>query len=84
MSAGGGDDRYQNAGYGRADVDSGSERKGVYSPAWIFYGKVIEHHKSYNEYTDKWDTNDMQEQQPWIVLAINAVDGSVIDVVEGY
>ena len=31
--------------------DSGSERKGVYSPAWIFYGKVIEHHKSYNEYT---------------------------------
>lgn len=64
--------------------DSGSERKGVYSPAWIFYGKVIEHHKSYNEYTDKWDTMDMQEQQPWIVLAINAVDGSVIDVVEGY
>lgn len=48
---------------------------GLYVPAWIFYG------------TEEFKT-DLSEhttyRSPWIVLAINAVDGSIIDVKAGY
>lgn len=58
--------------------DSGAERTGLYVPTWVFYGTEAEHFVT-NE--DDW-TNT--EATPWIILAVNAVDGTIIDVVEGY
>ncbi len=48
------------------------ERTGLYVPAWVFYGQSM---------TDG-DPNVNWEDQ--IVFAINAVDGSVIDMKKGY
>lgn len=64
--------------------DSGTERTGLYVPAWVFYGEEV---KKYT-YTDGQFADDpnleVPEITPWIVLAVNAIDGSVIDVVSGY
>lgn len=55
----------------------GGELTGLYVPAWVFYG------------TEEYGTNLLSEehftsQSPWIILAVNAVDGSIIDVKAGY
>lgn len=51
---------------------STDERTGLYVPAWVFYGKTTT-----NGYPDKnWG--------PQIVFAINALDGTVIDMEQGY
>jgi len=51
---------------------STDERTGLYVPAWIFYGETTT-----NGYPDKnWG--------PQIVFAINALDGTVIDMEQGY
>lgn len=51
---------------------STNERTGLYLPAWVFYGKTTT-----NGYPDKnWG--------PQIVFAINALDGSVINMEQGY
>lgn len=49
--------------------------KGIYSPAWIFYGTKTDYSDIGNKFTDV---------QPWIAFAVNAVDGSVIDVTQVY
>lgn len=61
--------------------DSGSERKGLLTPVWLFYGDYTRnfHYKDYPQ----GDYSDL-EGQPWILLAVNAVDGSVIDITAGY
>ncbi len=64
--------------------DSGGERTGVLTPTWVFYGSVTYNSHSYYEDTGKWEDFEYSEEAPWIVLAVNAVDGSVIDIVEGY
>ena len=64
--------------------DSGGERTGVLTPTWVFYGDVTYNSHSYYEDTGKWEDFEYSEEAPWIVLAVNAVDGSVIDIVEGY
>lgn len=49
-----------------------TERTGLYVPAWVFYGESMT-----GQYPDKKYT-------PQIVFAINAIDGSVIDMEQGY
>lgn len=67
--------------------NSGNELKGLMTPVWLFYGDYTRN----VEYTQAgkdagYDTGDTSftEAQPWILLAVNAVDGSVIDITEGY
>jgi len=51
---------------------STDERTGLYVPAWVFYRETTT-----SGYRDKnWD--------PQIVFAINAIDGTVIDMEQGY
>lgn len=49
-----------------------TERTGLYVPAWVFYGKT-----KTDQYLDKG-------YSPQIVFALNAIDGSVIDMEMGY
>lgn len=61
--------------------DGGSDRRGLLTPVWIFYGDYTRHfHYLDNVAEDHSDS----EPQPWILLAVNAVDGSVIDITAGY
>lgn len=66
--------------------DSGGERTGVMAPAWVFYGTETRKYHAYDDGNSTGEGNDYTstEPEPWIVLAVNAVDGSVIDVTEGY
>lgn len=65
------------------DADK-SKRTGLLTPAWVFYGNEISAARSYDEETGEWMDIESQQTAPWIALAVNAVDGSVIDLVEGY
>jgi hypothetical protein len=59
-------------------VRDGGGLTGLYTPAWVFYGKetrIAERSGVVFEGT---------EDQPWILMAINAVDGSIIDLIAGY
>ncbi len=61
----------------------GSKREGLYVPAWVFYG--AETRNTYvSDPGSAGETWSDTEPTPWIVLAVNAVDGTVIDQVEGY
>ncbi|HCT91899.1 MAG TPA: hypothetical protein DF613_11065 [Lachnospiraceae bacterium] len=61
--------------------DDGGKREGLYVPAWVFYGTETAH----CHYFDPSEEDlTIEENTPWIVLAVNAVDGTVIDQVEGY
>ena len=51
----------------------GDKLSGLYVPAWVFYGTK-------NLYSD--DTSNFSPS-PWIVYAINAIDGSIIDIKAG-
>lgn len=55
---------------------SDTRREGMYCPAWVFYGSDIRGANLENGVT--------METHPWIIMAINAVDGSVIDISRGY
>ncbi len=59
--------------------DSG-DLSGIYTPAYVFYGKqtTIRTDPRNNE------TFEDTETEPWIIMAINAVDLSVIDIIAGY
>ncbi len=52
-------------------------KTGLYVPAWIFYGKEV---AQYNEHGEP----DFEKPFSKILFAINAVDGSVIDLHKGY
>lgn len=60
--------------------DSGGTRTGLYVPAWVFYGTEAQH----LDFNDSDNDLDTTEATPWIILAVNAVDGTVIDVIAGY
>lgn len=65
--------------------NDGSKREGLYVPAWLFYGsKAMTFHTDYPDTPENERDWTNQEDTPWIVLAVNAVDGTVIDQVEGY
>lgn len=63
--------------------NDGSKRQGLYVPAWVFYGTEATDWNFPSSGPDGGDEPD-REPTPWIVLAVNAVDGTVIDQVEGY
>lgn len=52
-------------------VRDGGNLTGVYVPAWVFYGSESPAMSS-------------ADNAPWIVLAVNAVDGTIIDILAGY
>lgn len=57
-------------------IRDGGGLTGLYVPTWVFYGM---------EERGASDTpGARQEMTPWIILAVNAVDGSIIDVKAGY
>ena len=55
--------------------DSGNSRTGLLVPAWIFYG---------DEGFSVNDSEPTSSYPPYVLLAINAVDQTIIDVTEGY
>jgi hypothetical protein len=60
-------------------------RSGLFVPVWAFYGNVIATSEYYEEdggvrFNGPYDV----PQGPYIVLAVNAIDGSIIDVERGY
>lgn len=67
--------------------NSGSELRGLMTPVWLFYG---DYNRSFHylpgnpELENGAEDHATSEPQPWILLAVNAVDGSVIDITEGY
>lgn len=63
--------------------NDGGERKGLYVPAWVFYGKETSTIYTSDSGSAEETLSDT-EPTPWIILAVNAVDGTVIDQVEGY
>lgn len=62
----------------------GSSNEGILTPAYVFYGHTIEKGiLSGNEITVYDGDSDFPEQKA-VVMAINAVDGSVINMTAGY
>ena len=55
--------------------DSGNSRTGLLVPAWVFYG---------DEGFSVNNSEPSSSYPPYILLAINAVDQTIIDVTEGY
>ncbi len=64
--------------------DSGSERTGELVPAWVFYGNMNLHYTGTDAGTGEEYSWDDTYEQPYILLAVNAVDGSLISTVDGY
>lgn len=67
--------------------NNGSDRTGLMTPVWLFYG---DYNRSFHYLPGAeallhgGEDYEFAEPHPWILLAINAVDGSVIDITEGY
>ncbi len=57
-------------------IRDGGNVTGLYVPAWVFYGS--------EELAANGSPNPAVSMSPWIILAVNAVDGSIIDVKAGY
>lgn len=64
--------------------DAGGQRTGLLTPVWTFYGCINERVDFWDQITDERNFDEYQTEAPYIILAVNAVDGSVIDLVEGY
>ena len=67
--------------------NSGSEFSGLMTPVWLFYGdysRFIHYLPGAEDILPEAEDFSFSEDQPWILLAVNAVDGSVIDITEGY
>lgn len=63
---------------------SGTEKSGLLTPVWIFYGDYTQSVHFLPGKGDGQEDYDNTQEQPWILLAVNAVDGSIIDVTAGY
>ena len=61
----------------RIREQNSTDKSGLYTPTWVFYGKRV---KQYNEHLDI----DSDSYLDVILFAINAVDGSIIDLTKGY
>ena len=49
----------------------------MYVPTWVFYG-------TQDFGREPFTGEQILSRSPWIILAVNAVDGSIIDVKAGY
>ena len=68
----------------RVREQNASGRNGIYTPAWVFYGNVKQEHKDYDRVSYGWNTVSEYPFIKYPVLAINAIDGSIIDLEKGY
>ena len=57
-------------------------RNGIYVPAWIFYGSLKE--DIIENSTVSFSSTTGSPEEPHIMLAVNAIDGSIIDLDRGY
>lgn len=57
-------------------IRDGSNLTGLYVPTWVFYGT--------EECGAAGTPKPAISQAPWIILAVNGIDGSIIDVTAGY
>ena len=67
--------------------NNGEELTGLMTPVWLFYGDFTRHmHYKGTAEELGFEPQDFSytEEAPWILLAVNAVDGSVIDITAGY
>jgi len=60
-----------------------SSKNGIYTPAWVFYGNVLQETKGIS-ISYGWNININFPVQNEALLIINAVDGSIIDLQKGY
>jgi hypothetical protein len=70
----------------RVREQNADQTSGLLVPAWVFYGHNVTMMDGSNEISfDKdGDGSIPWPEAPRILLAINAVDGSVIDMAKGY
>ena len=61
-----------------------SGRSGIYTPAWVFYGNVIQELSDYDTVWYGWNTVGDYPPTKYPVLVINAIDGNIIDMDKGY
>lgn len=70
----------------RVREQNGDQTAGLLVPAWVFYGHSVAIEDSSNAVSfDKvGDWSTAWPEAPDMLLAINAVDGSIIDIAKGY
>lgn len=67
----------------RVREQNASGRTGLYVPAWVYYGHVERHTTTPDGVFTSYDGINVPVDK-YIVLAINAIDGSIIDLAKGY
>ena len=68
----------------RVREQDASGRNGIYFPAWVFYGNVIQEISDYDTVWYGWNTVGDYPPTKCPVLVINAIDGSIINIDKGY
>jgi hypothetical protein len=68
----------------RTREQSGDETKGLLVPAWVFYGHNIVQGDNDISYDSIGGGANAWPEAPIVLLAVNAVDGSIIDIAKGY
>lgn len=69
----------------RIREQNGDDTAGLLVPAWVFYGhSIIQGEDGGLTYDSIGGAASVWPQAPIVLLAINAIDGSVIDVAKGY
>ena len=59
-------------------------KAGLYVPVWAYYGTVVSQYFSHGAQYTSYNGGSAFPDGPYIVAAINAVDGSIIDIDLGY
>jgi hypothetical protein len=69
----------------RIREQNGDDTAGLLIPAWVFYGhSIIQGESGELTYDSIGGASTVWPQAPIVLLAINAIDGSVIDLAKGY
>lgn len=68
----------------RVREQNAAGRSGIYTPAWVFYGNIKKEYEDYDRVQYGWDLSSEYPFTKYPVLIVNAVDGSIIDLVKGY
>lgn len=69
----------------RVREQNGDETAGLLVPAWVFYGhNIIQGDDGVMSYDSVGGGSTVWPQAPIVLLAINAIDGSIIDIAKGY
>jgi hypothetical protein len=69
----------------RVREQNGDETAGLLVPAWVFYGhNIIQGSDGVMSYDSVGGGATVWPEAPIVLLAINAIDGSIIDIAKGY